>query len=152
MNKTPQNYTPPHTRDSKKNKNTYTVRFSGSARYFGESDATPLQIVSINGQNVENSDAWARAIPFPNPATHNMVTSFAQLKTTMGEKLASTIIEYLDKDTFEPAILLFPTGEIVYDWRRPDFIYRLNHASRRDLQWQRNIRKQYMNKLRELQK
>lgn len=62
-------------------------------------------------------------------------------------KLAQTIIEYLDKDTNETVAILFPTNEIMCREDYPDFEKRLNHASRKDLQYQMKLREKYLKRI-----
>ena len=69
----------------------------------------------------------------------------------MGEKLARTIVEYLDKDTRETVALLFPTNRVVHNPMDPDFISRMNHATRRDFKRQMAIRQQFIDKINENQ-
>jgi hypothetical protein len=51
----------------------------------------------------------------------------------MGEKIASTIIEYLDKETNEPVVQLYPSSYYVFN-DDENFLNRLNHASKRNFQ------------------
>ena len=54
----------------------------------------------------------------------------------MGEKMASTIVEYLDKETGRPVLMLVPTTCHIFDGYENNYMERLNHASRRDLEYQ----------------
>lgn len=110
------------------------------------SQFTPMPVVKINGQ-VQNSNGFIRCIKFPNPATTRMIIEIERLKTIMGEKLACTIVEYLDKDTMQPVAYLFPTNEIMYQGKEDEFMQRLNHASRRDFIRQKEIRDKYLEKI-----
>ncbi len=150
-NKTTQK-TVPH--ETKKKKNTYVVKFSAFANLdlFEHCEYTPLTVVNVNGRPVKNMAGWIKATPFPNPCAHNMVSAYPKLKPIMGEKMACTIIEYLDKDTYEPVAMLFPTNEIICRTDLVDFMTRLNHATRRDLNRQIQIRDRIINKYQEQQK
>ena len=135
-------------RATKKKKNTYVVKISAvmaNLSAFELCDSTPMAVVTINGKPVQNaSGAWMHCTPFPNPAASNMAKAFSKLEPLMGEKMASTIIEYLDKDTNDPVALLFPTNEIMCRNDLVDFMKRLNHASRHDLNRQMQIRERMM--------
>ena len=81
-----------------------------------------------------------------------MVGVFDKLEPVMGTRLASTIVEYLDKETNEPVAMLFPTNEIMYrEDASHDFTSRLNHATRQDLKRQMSVREKYLKKLAENQ-
>lgn len=136
-------------RETKKKKNTYVVHFSAlnNLEVFEYCDTTPMRVVTVNGKSVQNISGWASMTQFPNPGAHNMVTAFKKLQPIMGEKLASTIVEYLDKDTYEPVAMLFPTNEIMCRTDVVDFMKRLNHASRKDLNRQIQIRDRMMRKM-----
>lgn len=133
---------------SQKKKNTYVItnKVLGDLKLFGMCQFTPMPVVKINGQ-VQNSTGFIRCIEFPNPATTRMIIEIERLKTIMGEKLACTIVEYLDKDTMQPVAYLFPTNEIMYQGKEDEFMQRLNHASRRDFIRQKEIRDKYLEKI-----
>ena len=102
-----------------KKKNTYIVKVNNlmaDTSAFGMCQNTPLPVIVQNGQRVQNgTGAWMRGTNFPNPAAASMQAEFDVLKPVMGEKLASMIIEYLDKDTGRPVLTLFPTSVYVHD-------------------------------------
>lgn len=140
---------------TKKKKNTYVVKISGiiaNLQSFEMCRSTPLPVITLNGKPVQNTTGWMECDQFPNPAAQNMISAFDTLKPIMGEKLASTIIEYLDKDTFEPVAMLFPTNEIMCRSDVVDFVARLNHASRKDLTRQMLIRDRILRAVKEQQK
>lgn len=135
-----------------KKKNTYIVKVNNlmaDTSAFGMCKNTPLPVVVLNGQRVQNgTGAWMRGTNFPNPAAASMQAEFDVLKPVMGEKLASMIIEYLDKDTGRPVLTLFPTSAYVHDgYDEKDYMAHLNHASRQDLTHQLKIREQLIDKL-----
>lgn len=93
-----------------------------------------LQAKKINGQSMQG--AWKKLTPFPNPGAYEMAAQREDLFPIMGEKMATTIIEYLDKETNKPVITLFPTYVHIHDGYEKNYQERLNHASRKDLNYQ----------------
>lgn len=134
-----------------KKKNTYIVKVNNlmaDMSAFGMCQNTPLPVIVQNGQRVQNgTGAWMRGTNFPNPAAASMQAEFDVLEPVMGEKLASMIIEYLDKDTGRPVLTLFPTSTYVHDGYEKNYMVHLNHASRQDLNHQLKIREQLIDKL-----
>lgn len=130
---------------SKKKKNTYTVVFSGFAptNLFEMCKETPLGLATENGKQLPTEEGWVRCKQFPNPAATEMARNYPILREIMGEKLSTTIIEYLDKDTNTPILQLYPNMVIIFDEREQDFKSRLNHASRRDFEYQLELRKKF---------
>jgi hypothetical protein len=51
----------------------------------------------------------------------------------MGPKIATTIIEYLDKETNKPVVQLYPESIYIYPEYGAEYKSHLNHATRRDL-------------------
>lgn len=135
----------------KKDKNTYVVKIPGSAFYYKSQRSTPFIIETINGEPVVGQTNGLMRLDFPNPAAYKMACSFKIFKPVMGEKLARTIVEYLDKDTRETVALLFPTNRVVHNPMDPDFISRMNHATRRDFKRQMAIRQKFIDKINENQ-
>lgn len=138
---------------TKKKKNTYVIKqpVLGGDSAFELCQSTPLVVVEINGKPVENKSGWLTSLDFPNPAAVNMVKSFEKLKPIMGEKMASTIIEYLDKETGEPVAMLFPTNEVMTRGDLADFLKCLNHKTRQDFFRQIKIRDNLLYKVIEKQ-
>ncbi|MDE5615768.1 MAG: hypothetical protein K2I81_02970 [Alphaproteobacteria bacterium] len=60
--------------------------------------------------------------------------------------MATTIIEYLDKETNKPVATLFPTYLHIHDGYDNSFYTHLNHASRKDLQYQIMLRRKALEK------
>lgn len=117
-----------------KKKNTFVVKFSPlyDATLFQGCKSTPLAVVKQNGALVQNESSWLNATKFPNPCAYNMAAEYKVLAPVMGE-LASTITEYLDKETGQPVLMLFPTTDVyIFDGFEENYMTRLNHASRRD--------------------
>ena len=111
-----------------------------------------MVVVELNGKKVNQDTGWKSGTEFPNPGASDMVVAFKQLQPIMGEKLASTIVEYLDKETNEPVAMLFPTNDIMYrEDAGKNFTKRLNHATRQDLKRQMSVREKYLKKLAENQ-
>jgi hypothetical protein len=70
-----------------------------------------------------------------------MQTVYATL-VDLDKKTASTIIEYLDKDTNQPVLYVFPHGVHINDGYETTYAKHLNHASRRDLDKQIKLRQE----------
>ncbi len=138
---------------TKKKKNTYVIKqpVLGGYSTFELCQSTPLAVVTINGKPVDNKSGWLTSLDFPNPAATNMVKSFKELKPIMGERMASTIIEYLDKETGEPVAMLFPTNEVMTRGDLADFLKCLNHKTRQDFFRQIQIRERLLNNLKDKQ-
>ena len=129
---------PVASRPSKKRKNTYVIRYSAFAdpHWFADCATTPLCITEKNGEKIASNGGWEKCGAFPNPGP-----------TTIELKLASTIVEYLDKETGEPIAYLYPNCDIVseqYD-TLPKLMARLNHATRQDLMRQHSKRSNMWN-------
>lgn len=142
----------PVARATKKRKNTYVVKLKdvmADLNAFELCEKTPLAVVTLNGKPVQNAGTWMQCNQFPNPGAAHMISAFPELHPIMGEKMASTIIEYLDKDTSEPVAMLFPTNEIMCRDDLPDFTQRMNHASRQDLYRQMKIRDRILRQIME---
>ena len=69
------------------------------------------------------------------------------IRKQANKQTASTIIEYLDKETNQPVALLFPHGLHIKDGFEEKYMDCLNHATRRDLAKQINIRKNLIERL-----
>lgn len=133
---------------SKKKKNTYVITYNVMAdiKLFGMCPTTPLPVIEINGVKQDTtSGGYIKGLKFPNPCANDMVRSYDILREIMGERISATIIEYLDKDTGKPVIQVYPEGWYVFDNYGPDYMTRLNHASRRDLKHQLKIRDNMIN-------
>lgn len=139
---------------SKKNKNTYTISMSSLMPYslFGMCKNTPLAIVVKNGVQVQQKDGWMKATEFPNPLACEMGGKHEMFNKILGERISCQIVEYLDKETKEPVLLLFPHGIYVYDKFEDNYMERLNHASRRDLDRLIKLRNQLFSQYAERQK
>lgn len=132
-----------------KKKNTYSIKFSHMTDYrmFELCRTTPLVIAKKNGTEMQQSNSgWDAATPFHNPGACTMGMHFKPLKEHIGEKLATTVIEYLDKETNQPVVTLFPTIAHVHDGYENDYEQHLNHASRKDLQYQIMLRRKAFEK------
>lgn len=131
---------------SKKNKNTYVVKIIPHLnKQFSLCNEIPLAVVKLNGKPVQEDAGWMHSTRFPNPAAITMVEMYNDLKPIMGESLASTIVEYQDKETKRPIALLFPTNEMLARCESlEELSQRLNHATRHDLERQIKIRNKYL--------
>lgn len=119
--------------NNKKKKNVYNVKVKGLLldwRVFEEKDKMPLTVVSINGKKVEER-SWNETVVFENPVAFETIRNFEQNVEIFGEKLASTIIVYNDKDTGEPVITLNPMLGVSHNDINVD-IKRLNYEGRKD--------------------
>ncbi len=111
--------------------------------FFEFCSETPMHVIAKNGEQIIKKSDFNELKWFPNPGAHEMVKFYDLNKGTMGEKLASTIIEYLDKNTKEPCMWLFPNNSVSVACKYHkdvDISKLLNHASRRDLERQINMR------------
>ena len=120
---------------SHKRKNTYRVTFNAlvDMGLFSYSKTTPIPLVTINGQKQENNTGWIKSRHFPNPCANDMALNHKSTLEKMGAKLATTIIEYLDKETNKPVVQLYPESMYIFDGYEHDYKSHLNHATRRDL-------------------
>lgn len=139
----------PENHISKKKKNTYTIAFSEIApkNVFQLCRETPLGIIKKNGKQIQKQTDWLTCTPFPNPAACEMETVYRGVKNIIGETIATTIIEYLDKETGEPVCQLYPHTLHIFDGYKKTYMKHLNHASRRDLQHQIKIRQELLSKV-----
>lgn len=141
---TPKAIAPDHV--SKKKKNTYQIALSGlmcDTSYFRLCKNTPLAVVTLNGKKVQESTGFLSCTEFPNPFASEMQAVFTKL-SPLDKKTASTIIEYLDKETKEPIVLVFPHGVHIKDGFEENYMDHLNHATRRDLARQVAIRRKLL--------
>ena len=134
---------------SKKKKNTYIICFDMmiNPSWYEYCKCTPLVVEQKNGQNTFNpGSAIQTATPFPNPGAYamwNLYKEAPEWREIAGAKTAKTIIEYLDKTTGEPVLIVYPTGHVKSLVANEDentvAATRLNHATRQDLerQWKR---------------
>lgn len=132
----------PENHVSKKKKNTYTIAFSSLMPYsaFGMCKKTPLAIITKNGTQIQSTGGWMHATEFPNPLAGEMGSKHTMFQDILGEKISHEIIEYLDKKTNEPVVLLFPHGIYAFEKFGENYMSHLNHASRRDLTKRINLR------------
>lgn len=114
---------------TKKHKNTYIVKptFLHKFKIIDKFSQCPIPVVSINGQRVKN--AFASIIL--SGRTIRQITESESTTTTY------KITEYLDKQTLKPILTLLPNNNLL---GTSDAVNRLNHASRRDLYYQMNLK------------
>ena len=143
---------------SKKKKNTYTITFNvfTQLELFELCSSTPMPVISLNGKPQDtNGTGFISSKEFPNPCASTMVKERKLLADILGPKISHQIIEYLDKDTGQPIVQVYPDIVYIFDKYEQDYLTRLNHATRQDLQYQialrRNLINEYM-KRRQLQK
>lgn len=145
----------PNDHISKKKKNTYIIALSGAMvnlSYFRLCSTTPLAIVELNGKTVQNPESgFMHCTEFPNPFASEMQSVYKQMKE-FDNKIATTIIEYLDKYTNQPVLYIFPHGVHVNDGYEETYAEHLNHASRRDLEKQIKLRQELLSRISEKQK
>lgn len=138
-------------KNSKKLKTTYVCQIKNtmmSPGVFSLCKTTPMPVVIVNGEQIQNTSGYISSQRFPNPGANNMTIHFKDLEPIMGERLASTIVEYLDKTTKEPIICLYPTNDIAFKGTSFEAaVERLNHATRRDLKRQIEKREPYVKKM-----
>jgi len=139
------NRTPKPTR---KKKNTYIVHLNTftAAGMHELCDNTPLAVVKLNGVPTDNANkAFMSCTQFPNPGASQIEVLYShapEWRIIVGDKTAQTIIEYLDKETLKPVLMLYPNGHVQSLVPGIDantvIGTRLNHASRRDFVRQYN--------------
>ncbi|MDW3024791.1 MAG: hypothetical protein R8N50_03865 [Alphaproteobacteria bacterium] len=127
---------------SKKKKNTYTVTFNALCQMelFNLCAETPLPVISINGTPMNTNSGWMETKKFPNPCASDMTRNNKFLSEIMGQKISCQIIEYLDKETSQPVLQLYPKALYVFDGYEGNYESHLNHASRQDLKKQIALR------------
>ena len=127
---------------SKKKKNTYQVQFSlfTPNPQYENTKTVPLPVKFLNGIQQQLDTKWIVFKEFHNPCAYLMTVNFPDLRSIMGAKISTTIIEYLDKSTGEPVLQLYPDMIHVFDGYESDYMSHLNHASRRDLDRQISLR------------
>ena len=132
----------PENHVSKKKKNTYQITFSPfmSTELFSLCKTAPLAVVVLNGKQIQESTGMISCTQFPNPGACEMAKKQTVLREIMGEKIATQIIEYLDKRTGQPVLQVFPELIQIFDGYEENYMSRLNHASRRDLKKQIALR------------
>ncbi len=108
----------------KEKKDTYTIALDGTVG---------LNIVTVNG-HVAGRDVCAPMIPMAELA--QMYTEHTEMTFIYGRKMATTIIEYRDKDTNAPIAVIYPQGFFVYPGYESNYRSRMNHATRRDFEYQ----------------
>lgn len=139
---TPVTATIPETHVSKKKKNTYTIAFSAlyDATLYSMCPNTPLGVVILNGQAIKNNSGWISCTEFPNPCATRMAANQKILTEALGPKLSTQIIEYLDKNTGQPVVQLYPDSIHIFDGYEENYMSHLNHATCRDLEKQIALR------------
>lgn len=143
---------------TKKLKKTYEAKFDGlmvDLSFWSECESTPLPVIKINGQPVRNTGTWMNATKFQNPGASEMLQLYKSPKwrEIVGEKYATTIVEYLDKDTGEPALQIYPSGialallvDSTDEQSFESYIKNhFNHATRQDITKQQKIVSEKMN-------
>lgn len=139
----------PQVHKSHKKKNTYVVRLNTEFNipaFWEEFSKSPLTVLVKNGEIVQEIGSYMRCTKFPNPGAIQMHREYRYL-AKVDKKLASTVVEYLDKDTGAPVALLYPTDLYVYEeYRDNDFLAHLNHASRQDFARQMDLRTKMLDK------
>lgn len=140
---TPTVATIPENHVSKKKKNTYQIQFSALApvHMFCLCENTPLAVVVLNGKQVQPNTGWLSCTEFPKPGASDMAKKQTVLREIMGDKLATQIVEYLDKENGKPVVQIYPEMMYVFDGYKDNYMSHLNHASRRDLNRQITLRK-----------
>lgn len=114
---------------TRKHKNTYIIKptFLHKLKIIDNFTQCPVPVVSINGQRVKNAFA---SIILSGRTVRQIAESEPTTKTYQ-------ITEYLDKQTLKPVLTLLPNKNLL---GTSDAINRLNHATRRDLYYQMNLK------------
>ena len=128
---------------SRKRKNAYVVKIEGVlANYnaFGGCKEMPLIVAEKNGE-IQKTDGWAATTMFKNPGALDIVLNHEKYKEIFGERIASMIIDYCDKNSGIPVVTLFPNMIWVDGENMNDVLGRMNHETRRDCLRQIKMRK-----------
>lgn len=133
---------------TKKMKNTYIVHLNTMTMPGAHElcQSTPLPVIKINGVETENAHCgFMSCTNFPNPGASTIEKLYfyaPEWRIIMGKKITTTIIEYMDKQSEKPVLMLFPNGKVqsLVDNEDANKVIgtRLNHASRRDFMYQYN--------------
>lgn len=133
---------------TKKMKNTYIVRLNTMSMpgAFEWCPSTPLAVIKINGVETDNANSgFMSCTQFPNPGASTIDVLYhraPEWRIIMGDQVATTIIEYMDKQSGKPVLMLYPNGHVHSLVANEDantvIGTRLNHASRRDFIYQYN--------------
>ncbi len=149
----------PFSRASKKHKTTFvieTIQYLNDDSIFKTDilNKTCLTMGILNGHKLRNNIYKIHKSFFPNPGATALIKNFDILAPVMGAKMAATIIEYNDTVNDDPVVTLYPDGSIHIEEPYNLFTYRkfLNHATRRDLKYQRNLRQQFMSQIKSMEK
>lgn len=131
---------------SKKRKDTYIVTNDVMLDYnsFAFCQEVPVAIKVKNG--VIEQSGWKTCKCFPTKPVLHTMNNQPQFVEIFGEKIATTIIEYHDKDTNMPVAQLYPDSLCVFDGFEKNYEQRLNHATRQDLKYQMALRQKLLNK------
>lgn len=160
-----------------KKKNTYVVELDNimlDLPLFGSCKNTPIAVITLNGEEYQPKTDFLKCSQFPNPGASEMFYAHKALKPFMGEKLSSTIVEYLDKNSGKPVLTLYPQNQIFFhnfdktaavhiegkclyladvtEKEVKEICYSLNHATRRDLFHQVEKRQKFIQKYNNEQK
>lgn len=130
-------------------KNTYTIALSGAmvdTSCFRLCKATPLAVVELNGKPTQNTTGFLSCTEFPNPFASEMQSVYKQM-AGLDKKVATTIIEYLDKDNNNPVLYVFPNGVHINDGYEENYTEHLDLVSRQDLEKQIKLRQDLLEKI-----
>ena len=140
---------------TKKKKNTYVLHISNllpgdAVDWYGPT--IPVLVLQKNGAISKEEDPFFEPIKsFPNREIQYMIGTYRIARPIMG-KLAATVVEYLDKMTDEPILMLFPHSDMPLFLKNfkslAEAASRLNHASARDLYYQMQHRGDLIKKIR----
>ncbi len=133
----------------RKKKNTYCIGPVVSyktPKFYELGPRTELPVISKNGVLSVGLDGENTIMAFPNPGAHELVVNY-ELVGDIDSKIAQTVIEYLDKVSGVPVLYVFPTMMYVCDDYRNTYWMHLNHASRRDLNYQLKLRRRIIERI-----
>ena len=133
---------------SRKKKTTYIVKIDGVLANYSAYEMcknTPLIVLEKNGE-YQSSGGWDVATEFLNPGANDMDVNFKLYKQIFGERIASMVIEYNDRETGKPVITLFPNIILSQYSKLADSLARLNHETRRDCVRQIRLRENLYSK------
>lgn len=111
-------------------KNTYVIKIKDISKLFinDNEEFIKFLITKENGKHKNHGVMIYKEFPKPNAS--RMISYFAEAKKSMGEEMAQTVISYLDKETHEEVLMLFPDNTIKEIVEKSGL--RLNRASIED--------------------
>lgn len=133
----------------KHNKNTYVFSINRLVAHRfarGLFDTSHVALVRRNGEHTYEQKNILTDGSVDIAHCVNMIQDYDLLEPVMGI-IAATAVEYLDKDTGKPVVILFPAStHFCHGYDATTYNKHLNHTSRHDLAYQMRIREQMIDR------